>query len=820
MLTDLRFALRSLSKTPGFTATIVLVLALGIGATTAIFSIIHAVLLNPFPYKRGNEILFVSSVRTNVENGQMSVTYPDFLDWQKAARTTEEVVYASATVATLTGIPEPATLRNATVSAGVWSLLGMPPILGRTFTAEEDKPGATPVVVLSHAVWQDRFAGDPEILGRVIQLDGVAYTIIGVMPHNFKFWAGAVWTPVGLRAGTTMFQSRILRMDAWVVTRPKPGNTLEDVQTEFNVIAAQLGQQYPDTNRDTGVRINSLAANTGAPLRDPLMMLLAAVGGVLLIACANVANLLLARTTARRREFTIRVAVGASRGQLVRQTLVEALPLAFLGGLTGVVLAHWGLDAILAVIPRDAVPAESEIGVNGWVLLFSLGVTLSTLVLFALFPALEGSRIALTPGLADDARGTSSTRTGRIRAGLIVAEVALSLMLLVAAGLLLRSFEQLQRVSLGFNREQLLVLPIQLPESRYATSEQAMQFFEGAIERLRALPVVASVAHATNAPMMNGTGMPLIAEGKTYNTLDDIRGVQFTFGSADLLRAQGIRLKSGRALEVTDTAASQPVLILNETAVKQFLPEGDPLGRRVMLGVPEHLLKPGMLPPELSRFQWATVVGVVESVRHFGPGSDPIPAVYGPVRQGWDFPELHRTGFLLVRTQGAPLDAAPMVRSVLRSLDPDLPVERITTMDVAMREALRGTRFNALLLGLFAATALALAAVGIYGVVAWNVTQRTREIGVRLALGAEGADVLRLVVAQSMRVVGLGLVLGLAGALATTRFLQSQLAGLSAFDPWTFAGVIAVLGTSALLACWLPARRAARVDPLIALRSE
>ncbi|MBX3735117.1 MAG: ABC transporter permease [Candidatus Didemnitutus sp.] len=816
----LRLALRSLLKNPGFTATVALVLALGIGATTAIFSVIHAVLLHPFPYKQGNEILFVAEMRTTEPNSQFSVTYPDFLDWQKAVQTTEELVYAGADAVTLTGIPEPASLRNATISAGAWSLLGMQPLLGRVFTAEEDRPSASPVVVLSHATWKNRFASDPAILSRVIQLNGVAYTVIGVMPANFKFWAGDVWTPVGLNAGTPILQSRVLRTDSWVVTRPKPGKTMEDVRAELNLIAAQIAKQHPDTNKDVGVRLERLAANTGSQLRDPLLILLAAVGGVLLIACANVANLLLARTTARRREFAVRAALGADRGQLLRQTLVECVPLAALGGIGGIVLAYWGLEAILAVIPADAVPAESEIRVNGLVLLFSLGITLGTLLLFALFPALEGSRAALAPGLADDARGTASARTGRVRSGLIVAEVALSLMLLVAAGLLLRNFAQLQRVDLGFDREHLLVIPIQLPESRYATTEQSTQFFEAAIERLRRLPVVASVAHATNVPMMGGSGMPLVVEGKTYNTLDDLQGVQFTFGTADLLRAQGIRIKRGRGLEPTDTAGSQPVIVLNEAAVKHFLPDGDPLGQRVMLGIPAHLNKGGILPPELAKTQWATVVGVVENVRHFGPVSNDISSVYAPLRQAWDFPPLRRAGFLLVRTKGAPLDAVPMVRSTLRQLDPNLPVERITTMDLTLRDFLRGTRFNTLLLGLFAGTALALAAVGIYGVVAWSVTQRTREIGVRLALGAERSAILRLVIFQSMRVVALGLALGLVGALATTRFLQSQLAHLSAFDPWTFAAVVVVLACSALLACWLPARRATQVNPVDALRAE
>ena len=400
MLSDLRFALRQLGKTPGFTATVTLVLALGIGATTAIFSVVHAVLMHPFPYKDGNQLLFVGSTRSG-ESGQMPVTYPDYLDWRKSAQSVEFLGFASGSSVTLTGINEPAVLRNGAVSAQVWPLLGMQPVLGRVFTESEDRVGAAPVCVLSHATWQKRFDGDPGILSRTIILDGKPYAVIGVMPATFKFWAGDVWTPVGLQADTDMMRSRLLRMDEWVVTRAKPGKTIDDVRAELNVIARQIAQQYPDTNKDIGVAMRYLSESVTGPFRDPLLILLCAVAGVLLIACANVANLLLARTSARRREFAVRAALGASRGQLIRQTLVESLPLALLGGFAGLGLAVWGLDGLLAIIPQDFVPAEAQIRVNAPVMLFSLVVTLGTMLLFALFPALEGSRAAVGPALQE-----------------------------------------------------------------------------------------------------------------------------------------------------------------------------------------------------------------------------------------------------------------------------------------------------------------------------------------------------------------------------------------------------------------------------------
>ena len=820
MFSDLRLAFRQLGKTPSFTVTVTLVLALGIGATTAIFSVIHAVLLNPFPYHEGNRILFVGSNRTTEPNSQMPVTYPDYLEWRASATTVEQLAFAAGTASTLTGVPEPVSLRNAAISANTWALLGLQPELGRVFSEAEDRAGAEAVCVLSHAAWQKHFSSDSGILNHRIVLDGKPYVVIGVMPSRFKFWAGDVWTPVGLQADTDQMRSRIMRMDAWVITRAKPGKTKEQVLTELNVIAGRIAQAHPDTNKDVGVMGRYLSESVSGPLRDPLMILLSAVAAVLLIACANVANLFLARTSTRQREFAVRAALGASRGQLIRQTLVESLPLALLGGLAGLGLAAWGLDALLALLPQDAVPAEAQIRINGPVLLFSLAITLGTMLLFALFPALESSRPALSHALQEGARGTASPGARRVRAGLIMAEVSLSLVLLVSAGLLIRSLTRMQSVDLGFNQENLLVVPIQLSESRYGGSEQATTFFENAVERIRALPTVTAVAATSAAPFANVNGMPLVVEGRTYTDLNQLEGLIFALVTRDYFRTQGLALQRGRLFDDHDRAGTSPVIILNEAAVKKFLPDGNPLGKRVMLGAPAHLITPGLLPVGLDKFQWATVVGVVHNARYFGPQGDPPAAAYVPVRQSWDYPPMRRFMLLLVRTSDRPLDVVPSLRGIVKTLDPDLPLGRVATTDMLVGEVLQGTRFNTVLLGLFAGVALALAAVGIYGVVSWNVTQRTREIGIRQALGADRVSVLRLVIGQSMRVVGFGLLIGIAGSLALARLLQSQLFEISAFDPVTFIAVVGLLSGAALLACWIPARRATKVDPAIALRAE
>ena len=819
LLSDLMLSLRLLRKAPGFAAVVIAVLALGVGANTAIFSVIHAVLLNPFPYKDAERIVMISSNREG-ENGQMPVTYPDFVDLRKQAQRFDQLSYAGNKSFTLTQVAEPSTISGAMVSAPIWPLLGLAPQLGRTFSETEDRPGADPVCVISASLWSGRFGNDPKILGRSLMLDGRAYTVVGVMPARFKFWGADIWTPVGLEADTELMRSRVIRMGNFVVGKLAAGVSVKEGEAELNLVAQRIAGQYPDSNKGVGARVGLLSDMVTGPIRGPLLILLGAVGFVLLIACANVANLLLARSAARQREFAIRAALGAGRGRLIRQVLLECLPLALLGAGAGILLGSWGLQSLLALLPADAIPAEAVVTVNLPVMCFALAVCVGTMLLFALLPALEITRAQFNSVLQEGGRGSGGPRSGRVRAGLIVAEVGLSLMLLVGAGLLIRSFSRLQSVNPGFRAENLLVLTVQLPELRYRTSDQANRFYEELIERLRRVPGVKAAAASSNAPLLGGSDIPLLTPEKSYTNLNDLQGVQFSLVQGDYFAAQGLRLVQGRAFTEADRAGSEPVIVLNETAVKKFLNNHDPLGQRVMLGLPANLITPGLLPPGLDKFQWARVVGVVESTRHFGLQSDPQPEAYVPAGQGFDLVVLHCNMSVLIRTDVDPLKVAAAARAAEAAQDPNQPVRNVATMEMTIADTLKQSRFTTVLLGVFAAVASLLAVVGIYGVVAWTVTQRTRELGIRSALGATREDLVRLVIGQSMRVVLLGLVAGLAGSLALTRVLQSMLFETSAFDPWTFLAVGALLAVVALLACLLPALRASRVNPLVALRSE
>ena len=819
MFAGLKFALRQLAKAPGFTLVAVLTLALGVGANTAIFSVIDAVLLNPFPYVGADRLLFVASTQQG-QPGFMPVTYSDYLEFKKDSRSFDGLAWASGRSYTLTNVSEPAIVRGAAITASAWPLLGIAPQLGRTFTAAEDRPGADPVCVLSYATWQGRFGGDTQILRRTVTLDGRTYTIVGVMPARFKFWAGDVWLPAGLEADTEMMQSRVLRQDSWVVGRPQAGTAISAALAELGVIAARISREHPDTNQGVGVTAQLLRDSVVGDFRQPLLVLLGAVGCVLLIACANVANLLLARAATRQREFAVRIAVGATRGRLVRQMLLESVPLALAGGAAGLLIGAWGLQALLVILPADSVPAEARIVVNGPVMAFTLAVAVLTMGAFSLFPAFAGARAPVTEGLQEGSRGTAGARTGRLRAALIVSEIALSVTLLVGAGLLIRSLARLQVVDLGFNTQSLLTSTLSLPESHYPTGQSATEFYTRLIEDARRIPGVTAVGAATAAPFLNANGVPFLVEGRTYHSLNELQGGLFSAVMGDYFAAQDLRLVKGRLFTPADRAGSAPVIVLNEAAVKKFLPDGDPLGRRLMLGVPENLLRPGLLPKGMDKFQWSTVVGVVRDIRYFGMQSDPPPAAYLPVDQAWDVRGLRSGMTLFLRTEGDPTRAAAGLRRMVAAIDRDQPVGQIATMRTLVNDSLRQPRFNTILLGLFAGIALALAVIGIYGVVAWNVAQRTREFGIRQALGADGRSILQLVVRQGMRVVLLGLLLGLGGALAATRALQNMLFGVNAFDPLTFLLVAALLAAVALLACVVPARRATRVDPMTALRSE
>ena len=819
MFPAFRAAIQGLFKSPGFTLVAVLTIALGVGANTAIFSVVNAVLLNPFPYRDANRLLFVGST-TQGQEGMMPVTYLDYLDWRQGAKSFEQLAFATNRTAALTGTSQPTMLTAAAVSASTWPLLGMQPVLGRTFSAEEDQPGAAPVCVISYSTWQTTFGADANILRRTAMIDGRAYAIIGVMPPRFKFWAGDVWLPVGLEADSDMMRSRIMRSNTWVVARPKPGVTFEAAEAELNVIAEQIALAHPETNQNTGVYSRLLSDSVTGPFQQPLMVLLVAVACVLLIACANVANLLLARAASRQREYAIRVALGATRGQLIRQMLWESVPLTLAGGAAGLLAGAWGLQALLLILPPDAVPAEAEITVNGPVMAFALATVLVTMLGFSLFPAISGSRPQLTESLQEGSRGTTGAQTARLRAILIVAEISLSLTLLVGAGLLIRSLGRLHQVDPGFNPENLVVAPAQLPIARYPTGESATAFYRQLLGELERNPRISAVAASTNVPFFGGSGMPLINADRVYTNINQLDSVQFSGVMGDYFHAQGLRLLQGRAFDAGDRADSARVIVLNDAAVKRYLPEGDPIGRSVMMGLPENLIVPGMLPDGFDKFEWATVVGVVQSARHFGLQSELTPAAYVPIDQLWDIVQLRSSMVVLARTEHDPATIVPDLRSAFAASDPDLPIAQISTMESVLFNSLRQSRFNSVLLTLFAVIALLLAMVGIYGVVAWNVSQRTREIGIRQALGANRDDVLRLVVGQGMRTVAIGIAVGLAGSFATAHALRSMLFEISAFDPWTFVLVGVLLALVALGACLLPALRAARISPLEALRSD
>ena len=819
LLSDMIPAFRFIRRSPGFTATITLVLALGVGANTAIFSVIHSVLLHPFPYKDAERIAFIASTEVG-ENNQMSVAYPDYLEMRRQAHTFDYIAFAANRDLTITGEKDPFSVKGAIVSAQAWPLLGVPPLLGRTFTESEDRPGATPVCLISAALWKEHFDSSPQVLGKTLSFDGRAYTVVGVMPYRFKFWGAEVWMPAGLDADSEVLRSRVLRMNTWAVGKVKEGVSMDQANAELALIARRLGEQFPDTNKTVGAYASLLSNNVTDQIRDPLLMLLGAVGFVLLIACANVANLLLARANTRQREFAIRASLGAGRARLVRQVLLECVPLALLGATAGILVGAWGLRGLLAILPADVIPAEAEITVNLPVMAFAFAVCTATMLLFALFPALELTRGELTGVLQEGGRGSAGPRSSRVRSGLIIGEVALSLILLVGAGLLIRSLARLQSVDPGFETQNLLVMTIKLPTTRYPTGVEATRFFEDLVARARQLPGVESAAASSNAPFLGGSGMPLLTPDKTYASMKDVKGVQFSAVTADYFRAQGLRLVKGRTFTEADRAGSEPVIILNEAAVKEFLKDGDPLGQRVMLGLPPSLNKPGMLPKGFDSFQWSRVVGIVRSAQYFGLGSKPPAAAYIPVGQSWDAIGMRNTMFVLLRTRGDPLRAASAARSLVAAMDPSQAVRSMATMDTTVSDSLRQNRFSTVLLATFAAVASALAAVGIYGIVSWNVAQRTRELGIRTALGAQPIDIARMVVGQSMRVVLVGLAAGLAGALALTGVLRTMLFETSPLDLGTFVIVSASLATVALIACVVPARRAATIDPIVALRSE
>ncbi|MFO1496087.1 MAG: ABC transporter permease [Lysobacterales bacterium] len=817
-MNDLRLALRQLLAQPAFALIAILTLGLGIGANIAVYTVINAVLLNPLPYPQADGLVFIGQTREGRE-GTIPVAYPDFLEWRAQAEQFSELTWMNSAAMSLSGAQEPANVRVAMGTADLWPMLRTAPALGRTYTAAEDRPGAAPVAVLSHGLWQRQFGAAPDVLGRSILLNQKAYTVIGVMPPAFKFWAGDLWVPAGLDADSDLLRGRVIRNDFWVVGRLAPGATPDSASEELKQISQRLAQAFPDTNQGTAAEVTRLSDTVGGNLRATLTVLLLAVVCVLLIACVNVANLLLNRAAARERDYSVRLALGITPRRLLRSLLIENLPLALLGTLAGLLFAYGGLQALLGILPANIVPSESRIEINGPVLGFALLLAFASTLAFGMLVGFSRS-MKLNPEALRKSGAGGTPRQQGLRGAMVVAEVALALTLLICAGLLVQGLQQMQQREPGFATDHLLVLPVALSETRYPSGTASTQFYEQLVAKASALPGVSQAAASFNLPMMWGSGIPLVAEGQSFNSLDELPIVQMHLTLGDVIGTLGLQLVQGRALDERDRRGSAPVIVINESAARLFSKDASPLGKRVLVGLPDNLMRPGLLPAGVDQFWWSEVVGVVKDVRHFGLTADPPPAVYMPVAQSWDATMFRNSMHLVMRTEVEPMTLASATREALWSLDRDQPADGLTSMDQVVYQTLGQVRFNTVLLGCFALLALLLAAIGIYGVVAWHVTQRTREISLRMAIGAPPRTLARAELRRGLRLVLIGIGAGLLLALGAGRLLAALLEGIDGFSLALYLGVPLLLLAIAALASWWPAHRAMRIDPMLSLRAE
>jgi putative ABC transport system permease protein len=821
---DLQYGLRMMLKNPGFTLIAVITLALGIGANTAIFSVVNGVLLRPLPYDEPERLLFVAEHGSS--GGEMGVSYPNFIDWRAQNHVFERIGFFNSGGYKLTAGGETESASAGEVTADLFAALRVNAALGRVFTNEDDKPGAVPVVLLSHGLWQRRFGGNPQIIGKSITLDGYLYTVIGVAPKEFSFPIGAeLWVSAGLKAAVNSeWRLRGNHPNFYAVARLKPGVTLEQARADLDSIAADLEKQYPETNMGQRVRMIPLLENYVRNIRAALRILLGAVSFVLLIACANVASLMLARATARQQEMAVRAALGAGRMRIIRQLLTESILLAMLGGGMGLVIGQWSVKMILAISPENTIPRVGEIRLDNRVLLFTAAVSLLTGIFFGLLPALQASRPNVQEGLKKTGLPPRSApgHKGRLRSGLLVAQIALTLALLVGAGLLIRSFQRLQGVAAGFDYENLMTFGIEWPPRKYPEPERQIRLYQEVSQRLSALPGVQSVGLSSlRLPLSAGgwrTGF--MVEGEPALSPSQRPSMDASVVDANYFKTMRIPLLRGRWFDEHDDRshltqentkgmngvqkliAGLRSVIIDEEFARRYWPNGDAIGKRIRLGNSDA----GAV---------VTVVGIVGRVKMEGL-SDESNRV-----QGY-FPYLQFPfgPAVVVRTQTAPETLIVAVRQEVRAIDSELQISNIRTMKQIRAKSIAPQRFNLALLGIFAGIALTLALVGIYGVMAYLVAQRTHEIGVRMALGARIGDVLRLVVGQGMKIVIAGVGLGLAGAFALTRLMKALLFEVSATDPYTFVFITLLLLGAALLACFIPARRATKVDPAVALRSE
>ncbi len=813
---DLRFAVRGLGRSPGFTAIAVVTLALGIGANTAIFSVVNAVLLRPLAYREPERLVSVRSALEARGATNLPSSAPEYLDYRREVPALQDIAAVWPININLTGHGDPERIQAAGVSSNYFSVLGVAPALGREFTAEDDGGRIGYVTLISWDLWQRRFGGARDVVGKTVRLDDDPMTIIGVMPRGFRHpvESGAspmeLWAPMELaNTDSNFINFRGMRVFE-LFGRLTRGATIDQANRQFEVLRGRLAERYPDTYLPSlGWRVEAapLAERVVGDVRPALLVLLGAVGFVLLIGCVNVANLLLARATTRDREIAIRTALGGGRARLIRQLLTESLLLAVIGGALGLALAVWGTEA-LGRLAVEHLPRARDIGVDWNVLGFTAVMVLVTGIGFGLIPALQTTRPDLQSVLKDAGRGSSAgAPRARVRSALVVAEVAIALMLLAGAGLLLRSFERLLAVETGFNPDGLLTLQVWLPwpnqpdKGRYFTQEQRLAFYERAVTQVRQVPGVESVALTNRLPLRGRSNARFTIEGRTPPPDEPPPIAEYRLVTPSYFETMQIPILRGEGLSELADSASAGTAVINRTMGEKYFPDEDPIGRRIQAFGPDG--------------PWLTIRGVVGDVRQMGLEEPPVEEFYLSARTN-----AGQEMAMIVRTSGDPESHAAAVTRAIRSADPEQPVFSVMSMDRLIANASAERRFSLVLLTLFATIALILSAIGIYGVMAYATTQRRHEIGIRLALGAAGSDVLRLVIAQGMRLVVIGLAAGLFGAWVLSRVLASQLFGITAQDPLTYLTVALLLGLVALGATWLPARRATRVDPMISLRTE
>jgi putative ABC transport system permease protein len=810
---DVRYGLRMLRKSPGFTAVSVLTLALGIGANTAIFSVVDALLLQPLPYHNANQLVIVWESNAGLETDRNTVSPPNFLDWRAQNHVFDAMAYFGDGRANLTGGGTPQEVIVEYTSTNFFDVWGVKPMLGRGFAADNGKAGNDSVVVLSYGLWKNRFAANPAIVGSSIELDGGAYTVLGVAPPDFdpfiaggsitaehaQLWAPFVFPPKYLDRSKT---GRFLT----VVARLKSGADLPQARAEMNVIAARLAAKYPQFNGGWGANVIPMREEVSGAVRPALLILLGAVAFVLLIACANVASLFLSRAAGRKREMAVRAALGASRWRIARQLLAESVLLALLGGVLGVWLAIWGTDALLHSIPQKLLDL-STVPIDLRVLAFAAGATFFSGILFGLLPSYTAAHSEIAASLQESGRGSSLNRRNRaIHAALVVTEIALALVLLAGSGLLIESFVRLTHVNPGFDAEHLLTFKLSLPPEKYKDDPAHIAFFRELLDKVDHLPGVRSVS-MENLPPFSGFSLWGVATDVMLPGQESLPDTQRPNAAVrvvglDYFRTMGIPLTQGRNFSPAELATEKHVVVVNNTFVRNHFPHANPIGQKITID-----MRDTNVPSE--------IVGVVGDVHGADLTAAPWPTVY------WPYPELvYSQMTIVVRTETNPLVLVSSVRQIVQQMDKDEPISNIATMDQLISDSVARSRLTAVLLGVFAALAMILACIGIYGVMAYTTAQRRNEIGIRVALGAQRGDILQLVLGQGVKLAILGVVIGIAGGLALTRLLQNLLFHISASDPFTFAGVAILLTLVALAACYIPVRRAMRVDPMVALRHE